>query len=205
MCGIVGIVNYEKNIKNQENFFKNMVKTLERRGPDEEGIYMAEDVNLGHRRLSVVDIENGKQPMSYKFNDATYTIVYNGQIYNTDSLRNVLKNKGFEFKGHSDTEVLLKAYIYFRKEICKYLNGIFAFAIWNDKEKELFLARDHFGIKPLYFTIKNDNFIFASEIKAILKHDEVKAEIDETGICELFGIGPAHTRSEKLHLKIYLN
>ena len=193
MCGIVGIVNYEKNIKNQENFFKNMVKTLERRGPDEEGIYMAEDVNLGHRRLSVVDIENGKQPMSYKFNDATYTIVYNGQIYNTDSLRNILKARGFEFKGHSDTEVLLKAYIHFGKEICKHLNGIFAFAIWNDKEKELFLARDHFGIKPLYFAIRNNNFIFASEIKAILKHDDVKAEIDEIGICELFGIGPAHT------------
>lgn len=205
MCGIVGIVNYEKNIKNQENFFKGMVKTLEKRGPDEEGIYLTEDVNLGHRRLSVVDIKNGKQPMSFKYNDATYTIVYNGQIYNTDSLRNLLKNKGFEFKGHSDTEVLLKAYIYFGKEVCKLLNGIFAFAIWNDKNKELFLARDHFGIKPLYYTIKNNNFIFASEIKAILKHNEVERKIDETGICELFGIGPAHTRSEKLHLKIYMS
>lgn len=205
MCGIVGIVNYEKNIKNQENFFKGMVRTLERRGPDEEGIYLTEDVNLGHRRLSVVDIKNGKQPLSFKYNDATYTIVYNGQIYNTESLRNILKDKGFEFKGYSDTEVLLKSYIYFGKKVCKFLNGIFAFAIWNDKDKELFLARDHFGIKPLYYTVKNNNFIFASEIKAILKHNEVERKIDETGICELFGIGPAHTRSEKHHLKIYLN
>lgn len=193
MCGIVGIVNYEKNIKNQENFFKGMVKTLEKRGPDEEGVYLTEDVNLGHRRLSVVDIENGKQPMSFKFNDTTYTIVYNGQIYNTEALKDFLKSKGFEFKGHSDTEVLLKSYVYFGKEVCSHLNGIFAFAIWNDKEKELFLARDHFGIKPLYFANQNNNFIFGSEIKAILKHNEIKPEIDETGICELFGIGPAHT------------
>lgn len=95
--------------------------------------------------------------------------------------------------GHSDTEVLLKAYIYYGKNICEHLNGIFAFAIWNSKEQELFLARDHFGIKPLYYTIKNGNFIFASEIKAILKHPDVKAVIDEQGACELFGVGPAHS------------
>ena len=170
-----------------------MVKSLERRGPDEEDIYMKEDVNLGHRRLSVVDIENGKQPMSCKYNDVTYTIVYNGQIYNTEEIRNVLSYNGFEFKGHSDTEVLLKAYIYFGKNVCEHLNGIFAFAIWNDKKKELFLVRDHFGIKPLYYTIQNNNFIFASEIKAILKHDDIKPILNETGICELFGIGPSHT------------
>ena len=193
MCGIVGIVNYEKNIKNQGNFFKEMVKTLERRGPDEEGMYMTEDVNLGHRRLSVVDIENGKQPMSYKYNNVTYTIVYNGQIYNTEEIRNILNYNGFEFKGHSDTEVLLKAYIYFGKNVCEHLNGIFAFAIWNDTKKELFLARDHFGIKPLYYTVQNSNFIFSSEIKAILKHEYVKPVLDEMGICELFGIGPSHT------------
>ena len=193
MCGIVGIVNYEKNIKNQGNFFNGMVKTLERRGPDEEGIYMTEDVNLGHRRLSVVDIENGKQPMSYKYNDVTYTIVYNGQIYNTEEIRNTLSYNGFEFKSYCDTEVLLKAYIYFGKNVCEHLNGIFAFAIWNDREKELFLARDHFGIKPLYYTIQNSNFIFGSEIKAILKHECVEPVLDEMGICELFGIGPSHT------------
>ncbi len=95
--------------------------------------------------------------------------------------------------GHSDTEVLLKAYIYYGKNVCEHLNGIFAFAIWNNEKKELFLARDHFGIKPLYYTIRNGNFIFSSEIKAILKHPDVKAVIDREGIGELFGIGPAHT------------
>lgn len=119
--------------------------------------------------------------------------MYNGQLYNTDEIRNILKNNDFEFKGHSDTEVILKAYVYYGKSVVEHLNGIFSFAIWNDKTAELFLARDQFGIKPLYYTVQNDNFIFASEIKAILKHSEVKACIDKQGICELFGIGPAHT------------
>lgn len=156
-------------------------------------MYLEESVNLGHKRLSVVDIENGKQPMSFKYNGNTYTIVYNGQIYNTQELRRVLAVNGFEFEGHSDTEVLLKAYVYYGKSVCEYLNGIFAFAIWNTKEQELFIARDHFGIKPLYYTIRNGNFIFASEIKAILKHPDVKSVIDENGVCELFGVGPAHS------------
>jgi asparagine synthase (glutamine-hydrolysing) len=193
MCGIVGVVNYSKNISHQKEQFLEMVKVLEKRGPDEEGLYMEKNVNLGHRRLSVVDIENGKQPMSYKINDNTYTIVYNGQIYNTAEIRKVLEFNGFDFTGHSDTEVLLKAYVYYGKSVLEHLNGIFAFAIWNSKTKELFLARDHFGIKPLYYSIKNDNFIFASEIKAILKHPDIKARIDENGIKELFGIGPAHS------------
>ena len=193
MCGIVGIVNFKRNIKEQEKLISEMFNTLDKRGPDEKGYYMSNCVNLGHRRLSILDIENGKQPMSYKENGNTYTIVYNGQIYNCKELREILIKNGFDFLGHSDTEVLLKAYVYYGKNVLKYLNGIYAFAIWNEKEKELFLARDHFGIKPLYYTIKNGNFIFASEIKAILKHPEKRAEIDETGISELFGIGPAHS------------
>ena len=131
--------------------------------------------------------------MSCIYNDITYTIVYNGQIYNTKELRETLVSNGFKFKGHSDTEVLLKAYIHYGSEVCNHLNGIFAFAIWNNKTQELFLARDHFGIKPLYYTFSNNNLIFASEIKAILEHPEITARIDETGIKELFGIGPAHS------------
>ena len=142
-------------------------------------MFLENNVNLGHRRLAIVDKKNGKQPMSYNIDGNTYTIVYNGQIYNTKELRNILKSNGFEFKGNSDTEVLLKAYIYYGKTICEYLNGIFAFAIWNENENELFLARDHFGIKPLYYCLRDNNFIFASEIKAILKHPKVKAQIDE--------------------------
>lgn len=180
MCGIVGIVNFKKDIKEQEKLIAEMFNSLDKRGPDEFGLYMDNHVNLGHRRLSILDIKNGKQPMNYKINDTTYTIVYNGQIYNSNELREILVQKGFEFNGHSDTEVLLKSYVFWKKEVLKHLNGIFSFAIWNDKEKELFLARDHFGIKPLYYTIRNGNFIFASEIKALLKHPDVKAVIDST-------------------------
>ena len=111
-----------------------MTETLEKRGPDEEGVFLESNVNFGHKRLSIVDIENGKQPMSCKINDTTYTIVYNGQLYNTDEIRKTLLDSGFEFRGHSDTEVLLKAYIYYKKDVLKYLNGIFAFAVWNETE-----------------------------------------------------------------------
>ncbi len=193
MCGIVGIVNYEEDLSNGHTIIGNMTKALTRRGPDEEGTFVKKHCNLGHRRLSIIDIENGKQPMSCKINDITYTIVYNGQLYNAQELRKTLISNGFDFKGHSDTEVLLKSYIFYGKEVCKQLNGIFAFAIWNDKTEELFLARDHFGIKPLYYSIADHNLIFASEVKAIFEHPKSKPILDKTGISELFGIGPSHT------------
>lgn len=193
MCGIVGIVNYREDISNQHITIRNMTKTLTKRGPDEEGTFLEKHCNLGHRRLSIIDIENGKQPMSCRFNDATYTIVYNGQIYNTKELRETLIKNGFKFQGHSDTEILLKSYIFYGKDVCKHLNGIFAFAIWNSKTEEIFIARDHFGIKPLYYSIVDNNLIFASEVKAIFEHPMSKPILDKVGISELFGIGPSHT------------
>ncbi len=193
MCGIAGVVNCKKDISNDYYIIRNMTKTLSRRGPDDDGLYFSKHANLGHRRLSIIDLENGKQPMSYRVDEVTYTIVYNGQLYNAEEIREVLKENGFKFKGHSDTEVLLKAFVFYGKDVCKYLNGIFGFAIWNDKKSEAFIARDHFGIKPLYYTIIDDNFIFASEVKAILEHPLVKTVVDKTGIAELFGMGPSHT------------
>ena len=170
-----------------------MVRKLSGRGPDEWGLFMEPHVNLGHRRLSIIDKENGKQPMSQIFNENTYTIIYNGQIYNCKELREILEDNGFTFKGYSDTEVLLKAYIFYGKNVCNHLNGIFSFAIWNQKKEELFLARDHFGIKPLYYAILGDNFVFASEIKSILEFPGIKPQISKREICELFGVGPCHT------------
>lgn len=178
MCGIVGIVNFKKDIKEQDRIISEMINTLDKRGPDEDGIYLSNHINLGHRRLSIIDIENGKQPMKYKSDGNTYVIVYNGQIYNCDEIRNNLKEKGFEFNGYSDTEVLLKAYLYYGENVLKMINGIFAFAIWDEMKKQIFIARDHFGIKPLYYTMKNGNLIFASEIKSLMKHPEVNLEID---------------------------
>ncbi len=193
MCGYCGIVNFDKNISNNFHILKNMINKLSSRGPDEEGFYFENNVNLGHKRLIVIDPENGKQPMNFTFQDSTYTIVYNGQIYNTQELKEFLLKNDFDFIGHSDTEVLLKSYIHFGYDVVKHLNGIFSFAIWDSKKRELYVARDHFGIKPLYYTFKSNNFVFASEIKSILEHPEVEAVLDELSICELFGVGPSHT------------
>lgn len=138
-------------------------------------------------------LKTGKQPMSFKFEGNTYTIVYNGQLYNTEDLRKELLEQGFTFNGHSDTEVLLKSYIHFGNDVIHKLNGIFAFSIWNEKKQELFFARDHFGVKPFFYSINENNFVFASEIKALFAFPNITAKVDKEGICELFGLGPCHT------------
>ena len=193
MCGFVGFCNVHQNISNNVHILKDMTKVLQKRGPDEEDFFVTDNIGLGHRRLIIIDAKNGKQPMSAKIGDTTYTIVYNGQLYNAKDLREELIGYGYEFNGYCDTEVLLKAFIHFGTSILSKLNGIFSFAIWNDRSKELYLARDHFGIKPLYYTVTENTIIFGSEVKAILEHPLVKVELDSEGICELFGLGPCHT------------
>ena len=203
MCGIVGFVNYKENISNQKEILNTMTQTLSNRGPDEEGLYINENVALGHKRLIVIDPDGGKQPMIEKYEFGEYVIVYNGQIYNTKELRKTLLENGFEFKGHCDTEVLLKSYIYYGKDVVDHLNGIFAFAIWDSKKNELFLARDHFGVKPLFYTQVDNTFIFASELKAIFEYPKVEKKLEEQGIAELVGIGPAHTPGITVYKNIY--
>ena len=195
MCGIVGFTNYDGNIRQEESrkILENMNNTLSKRGPDENGIYIKESICIAHSRLIVIDPEGGKQPMVCRYLGNTYVITYNGQIYNTKELRKTLEDSGFVFEGHSDTEVLLKAFIYYGYNVVNYLNGIFAFAIWNEGKQELFLARDHFGVKPLFYSVKDNQLIFASEIKALFEYPSIYPRIDRTGISELFGIGPAHT------------
>lgn len=141
--------------------------------------------------------------MSIKYNDNIYTIVYNGQLYNTKELKKSLENVGFSFSTKSDTEVLLKAYIHYGYDIINRLNGIFAFSIWNENKQELFFARDHFGIKPYYYCYKNDNFLFASEVKCFFKYPEIIPTIDKESISELFGLGPAHTAGSGIFKDIY--
>ncbi len=133
MCGIVGFVNYKKELPNKKNTINSMTQSLSKRGPDEEGLYINKNVALGHKRLIVIDPEGGKQPMVEKYSSGEYTLVYNGQIYNTKELRETLKENSFTFLGHSDTEVLLKSYIYYGKDVVNHLNGIFSFAIWNSR------------------------------------------------------------------------
>lgn len=203
MCGIVGFTNYKKNINNPTYILNNMKDTLTNRGPDEEGIYSSDEIFMAHKRLIVIDPIGGKQPMITKYNENEYSIVYNGQIYNCIELRNLLIENGFTFNTTSDTEVLLKAFIFYGYDVVKHLNGIFAFAIWNKEKEELFLARDHFGIKPLFYTLLNDNFVFASEIKALFEFPDVEKVIDKNGLCELFGIGPAHTAGTTVFKNIF--
>lgn len=158
---------------------------------------------FGHRRLVLNDTENGKQPMSFKYNNNSYVIVYTGQVYNIDELKNTLKENDVFLEGYSDTEILLKSYIFYKDKIVEHLTGSFSFAIWDENNKTLFIARDHLGIKPLYYTIFNNTLIFASEIKALLKYPGVETILDEQGICELFGIGPAHTSGLTAFKNIY--
>ena len=203
MCGITGFVNYKKDISSYKNVLSEMTNELHKRGPDEEGFYLNNHIALGHKRLIVIDPEGGKQPKIKKFSFGEYAIVFNGQIYNTKELRETLKENGFEFNTYSDTEVLLNAYIYYGNDVVNHLNGIFSFAIWNSHTEELFLARDHFGVKPLFYTIFNDNFIFASELKAIFKFPNIPKIVDKQGISELFGIGPAHTPGLTVYKNIF--
>lgn len=204
MCGFVGFTNLEKNFDTKDNFIiKNMTRSLAHRGPDEEDFYTSSHTNLGHRRLIILDAKNGKQPMSCTYNNETYTIVYNGQLYNAKDIRKDLINLGYEFNGYCDTEVILKAFVEYGTSIFHKFNGIFSFAIWNNKKNELILARDHFGIKPLYYSLLNNTIIFSSEIKAILKYPGFEPIINKEGISELFGIGPAHTPGTCVFKNIY--
>ena len=141
--------------------------------------------------------------MIEKYSFGTYVIVYNGQIYNTKELKETLLEHDFTINTHSDTEILLKSYIYYGKNVVNYLNGIFAFAIWDTSKNELFLARDHFGVKPLFYTLLDDTLIFGSEIKALFKYPGVEKIVDSQGISELFGIGPAHTPGTTVFKNIF--
>jgi asparagine synthase (glutamine-hydrolysing) len=193
MCGIAGWFDTKKDFYNEREVLGRISSTLTHRGPDENGIYLNHNIALLHRRLVVIDRENGTQPMTVSHNDNKYTIVYNGELYNTNELRQQLIAKGFKFRGRSDTEVVLKSYICWGKKCAEKLNGIFAFGIYEINTKEIFLCRDRIGVKPLFYHEYNNGLIFSSEIKSILETGIVKPIVDETGLYEIFFMGPART------------
>ncbi|NIK16223.1 asparagine synthase (glutamine-hydrolysing) [Saccharococcus thermophilus] len=170
-----------------------MTETLAKRGPDDTNAWVGQHAAFGHKRLVVVDPAGGKQPMTRQKNGYSYTVVYNGELYNTEDIRKELLKKGYTFQGHSDTEVLLNAYIEWKERCVELFNGIFAFAVWDEQREQLFLARDRLGVKPLFYRHSDDGFLFGSEIKAILAHPHVKAEVDYEGLAEVFGLGPSRT------------
>ncbi len=186
MCGIAGVIgqNFSTEIA------KNMLNTMVRRGPDEQGVYTNDDVMLLHRRLSIIDPEGGKQPLTIRVGAETYTIVYNGELYNIEEVRRELTAMGHTFSGRCDTEVVLRAYIAWKEKALHKLNGIFGFAVWEEKSRRMFLARDRIGVKPLFYTCANNVFIFASEIKTILAHPCVEPVIDAEGVAQILYLGP---------------
>lgn len=171
MCGIVGFIS---DIHTGEKIIKQMNNLIIHRGPDEEGYFVKEPVNLGMKRLKIIDLVSGRQPIQYK----SLTIIFNGEIYNYPELRKLLEKKGYRFETASDTEVLLKMYAEFGEKSFEFLNGMFALAIWDTDSQNLFLARDRFGKKPLYYYFNGTDFVFASEIKSILSFPGVKKELN---------------------------
>ncbi|MCM2982688.1 MULTISPECIES: asparagine synthase (glutamine-hydrolyzing) [Niallia] len=193
MCGITGWVDYKKDLRNESEILSAMAETLAKRGPDDTNVWTALHAGFGHKRLVVVDPLNGIQPMTKEKQGFHYTICYNGELYNTEDIRKELLIKGYSFQGHSDTEVLLTSYIEWGEDCLQYLNGIFAFAVWDEKRNSLFIGRDRLGVKPLFYMEISTGFIFGSELKALLAHPNVKAELDREGLAEVFALGPSHT------------
>lgn len=193
MCGIAGWFDNHQDMREKRELLAAMSEELRRRGPDEHGEYIRRNCALLHRRLSVIDPENGQQPMSTLYLGEKYTIVYNGELYNTDELRRELITAGFGFSTRSDTEVLLKAYCYYKEACVDKLNGIYAFAVLEETAGRLFLCRDRIGVKPLFYHLYNNGLVFGSEIKAILKSGILGPALDEEGLNELFFLGPART------------
>lgn len=193
MCAICGWVNKRKNLDNKQNTFREILDLMSCRGKDNTGVYFEEHVLLGHKRLAIVDLEKGNQPMFYK----EYVIVYNGEIYNTEDVKSNLIKKGYKFDTTCDTEVVLKGYAEYREKVLDILEGIFAFCVYNTKTKEIFLARDRFGVKPLYYCNKDDNFIFASNIKPILKSGVIKPYLSKEALGEILALGPSKKQGSR--------
>ena len=198
MCGIVGIVDFENNMLTQSIMLSGMMDSIASRGPDAAGSFLTHQVALGHRRLTVVDPAGGTQPMVRSMGSNTYAIVYNGELYNTPELRAELEARGHTFQSHSDTEALLLSYIEWGPSCVERFNGIFAFGIWDEKKQRIFLARDRMGVKPLFIARTKHALLFASEIKAILKHPDISPVLNESGLLALFALSPARTPGKTL-------
>jgi asparagine synthase (glutamine-hydrolysing) len=210
MCGIAGIFNYKDAAPPVDlRELKRMAETMVHRGPDDEGFYVSDPVGLAHRRLSIIDLKTGHQPMSNQ--DGSVWVVFNGEIYNHQELRRTLAGKGYMYRTTSDTESILHAYEEYGEGFETHLTGMFAFALWDEKQRRVILSRDRLGIKPLYYTLYNNRCVFASEIKAILSMPGIQRRVDldalnayltlryvpgpKTMFQNIFKLQPGHTLS----------
>lgn len=164
---------------------------------------LGKHVAFAHTRLAVIDPDKGIQPMKKRLGEWEYDMVYNGEIYNTLELRKDLEDRGIHFETHSDTEVVLAAYMVYGKSMVDKLNGIYSFVIWNQKERCLFFCRDRMGVKPLFYTICQGKFFFASEIKALFACPSIRPKVSPYGLCQVFGMGPARIPGSGVYENIH--
>jgi asparagine synthase (glutamine-hydrolysing) len=193
VCGITGWVDFGRDLTEQRPVIEAMGATMAHRGPDASGSWVSPRAGLAHRRLVVVDPEGGAQPMVRRRGERTYVMVYNGELYNTEDVRRELATRGCTFEGYSDTEVLLLAFIEWGPECLGKVNGIFAFGVWSEADQSLFLARDRLGVKPLFYAERGRAFLFASEMKGILRNPAFEPAIGADGLAEVMCVGPART------------
>lgn len=197
MCGIAGFYNFRNSYKQEEarylSILMDMGTILRHRGPDDSGVFLTEHAGLSHARLSVIDLEGGRQPMKKTVDGYTFALIHNGEIYNTKELRGELSALGYTFSTNSDTEVILTGLIEYGPDYVKRLNGIFASAFYDPVHERLILFRDRSGIKPLFYTIREDELVFASEPKGLFAFPGIRPRLDRRGLNEVFSIGPART------------
>jgi len=195
MCGIAGWIDWRTRLSGAEcrRYLAPMVEALRPRGPDDSGVFIEGKAALGHRRLSVMDPQNGRQPMVIEKDGRRYVVVYNGELYNMAELKQELKTLGYKTRTNCDTEVLLLSYIAFGEACVEKFNGIFAFVVWDEAKERVFAARDRIGVKPFFYVEENGAYIFASEVKSLLLHPGVEPVIDDEGLAEILMIGPART------------
>ena len=189
MCGIAGILSDRIDLRGEREAIWRISRSLRMRGPDAAGEYIRQNAVLIHRRLAVIDVERGAQPMRF----GNYIIVYNGELYNTDEIRSELTTRGYQFDTACDTEVVLKAYHCWKEKSAEKMNGIFAFAVYDEAAHTLFLCRDRIGVKPLYYSFVDGTFAFSSRMESLLYVKGVKPVCNEEGLNEIFMLGPAKT------------
>lgn len=187
MCGITGVLKLGEGGQVDPGLLRRMCAAMIHRGPDDEGIYTDGCLGLGMRRLSIIDLKTGHQPISNE--DGKVWIVFNGEIYNHVALREQLIALGHRFRTDSDTEAIVHLYEEYGHDCVQYLQGMFAFAIWDNQQRRLFVARDRLGIKPLYYHLSEKSFLFGSEIKALLAHPEVRPDFHRTVLPEYLAFG----------------